>query len=328
MLGLVVRPRLVPLFTRHLHGEENLETSSNDVVLICVVRNGERYIESFIRHYRGLGIRHMVFLDNGSTDGTIQRLQQYPDVTLLQCNRRYDQYENAMKTYLASRFCKERWALCVDIDEFWDYPFSDLVPLPELIRYLQAQRFTAVIGQMLDMFADAPLSQELTTQEQPISDRYPFYDISSVSKSTYPHGDTSIPLHRGGIRYALFGTYNGLTKVVLFKMSSPLRPFVSWHHVRGGRIADFSTVLKHYPFTGQFRSKVEDAVRTGRYGAAVTNEYRGYWNGLQADEALNPRLPTARLYRDVNLLIEENFLQVSGDFLGWVGRHSCMTRPD
>jgi hypothetical protein len=49
---------------------------------------------------------------------------------------------------------------------------------------------------------------------------------------------------------------------------------------------------------------------------------------LQADEALNPRLPTARLYRDVNLLIEENFLQVSGDFLGWVGRHSCMTRPD
>jgi len=44
---------------------------------------------------------------------------------------------------------------------------------------------------------------------------------------------------------------------------------VTWHHVRGARMADISCLLRHYPFVSSFCDKLEDAVRTGRYGFKV-----------------------------------------------------------
>jgi hypothetical protein len=36
-----------------------------------------------------------------------------------------NKYENTMKRYLAERFSPGRWNLCADIDELFDYPFSE-----------------------------------------------------------------------------------------------------------------------------------------------------------------------------------------------------------
>jgi hypothetical protein len=105
----------------------------DELLVICVVRNGDLYINSFLDHYRSLGVVHFVFLDNGSTDRTLEMLCTEEDVTLFGTDVPYRKYENAMKVYLAQRFSHGRWNLCADIDELFDYPFYESLSLRDFL---------------------------------------------------------------------------------------------------------------------------------------------------------------------------------------------------
>jgi hypothetical protein len=111
-----VRPHLLRGRVRHLHGPQYISYRVDDLLAISVVRNGELYIKSFMEHHLALGIEHFVFLDNGSTDSTVESLRAYPQVTVLWTDAPYEKYENTMKRYLVERFSRGRWSLCVDID--------------------------------------------------------------------------------------------------------------------------------------------------------------------------------------------------------------------
>jgi hypothetical protein len=319
-----VRPHLLRGRVRHLHGPQSISYRVDDLLAISVVRNGELYIKSFMEHHLALGIEHFVFLDNGSTDGTVESLRAYPQVTVLWTDAPYEKYENTMKRYLVERFSRGRWSLCVDIDELFDYPFSKSLRLADFLRYLNENRYTAVVAQMLDMFSDVPFTQIESTAGDRLKEKYPFYDLSAISKSTYEWSEPSTPhikMHWGGIRRAVFGTNNGLTKAALVRMTGRVRPFVEWHQATGALVADVSCVLMHYPFVSTFPAKVRDAVRTGRYGMTTTDEYVAYLKGLEVNPTLALRLDTARRFEDLEQLIAEDFLVVSDKYREWVKAH-------
>lgn len=308
-----LRRLLLPSKVRHLHGPASIDYAADELVAISVVRNGMLWIGSFLRHHRALGVRHFVILDNGSTDGTTELLAREPDVTLLATDAPYHAYENTMKRYLAERFCGDRWCLCVDVDELFDFPGSGRLSLADFLTYLESSRYNAVITQMLDMFSETPLRDLSSSPEDDLIALYPFYDTSKVFKKPYPFlrdGDR-IRMHRGGIRFEIFGTLNGLTKVSLFKMDGKLKPFAYWHHARNARIADVSAVLLHFPFVESFYAKVAEAVASGRYGYLTSDEYAAYLNGLERSPALQLKLESAKRLHDVDQLVDEGFLIVS-----------------
>jgi Glycosyl transferase family 2 len=152
-----VRPYLLPRKVKHIHGPAKISYALDELLVISVVRNGELYIRSFLDHYRSMGVRHFVFLDNGSADHTLEMLRKQEEVTVLQTEAPYNKYENTMKRYLAERFSCGRWNLCADIDELFDYPFSEKLSLRDFLGYLNNNNYTAVVAQMLDMFSDVPL---------------------------------------------------------------------------------------------------------------------------------------------------------------------------
>ena len=123
--------------------------------MISVVRNGELYVKSFLDHCRSVGVRHFVFLDNGSTDRTVEMLCAHGDVTVLQTNAPYQKYENTMKGYLAERFSPGKWNLCADIDELLDYPFSERLSLRDFLSYLNENHYTAGLAQTRHVFRGA-----------------------------------------------------------------------------------------------------------------------------------------------------------------------------
>jgi hypothetical protein len=306
---------------RHVHGPQDIRYGIDELLVTSVVRNGALHIKSFMEHHRSLGIEHFVFLDNGSTDSTVERLCTYPQATVLRTDAPYETYENTMKRYLAERFSRGRWNLCVDIDELFDYPFSHSLRLSDLLRYLNENRYSAVVAQMLDMFSDVPLADLESTADDRLKDKYPFYDLSAISKSEYDWSERSTPhikMHWGGIRRAVFGTDNGLTKAALVRMNGKVKPFVEWHQATGAVIADVSCVLMHYPFVSSFRAKVQDAVRTGRYGMTTTDEYIAYLEGLERSPTLTLRRDTARRFTGLEQLIAEDFLVVSDEYQQWV----------
>lgn len=271
-----LRGAIVPFRVSHRSGPRTPGPPDAPVVL-CLVRNGMPWVRSFLAHHRALGFRHFVILDNGSTDGTLDSLAAEPDVTLLTSRAPYSAYENTMKRYLADRYGRDRWCLFVDIDEQFDFPHSDRIGLADFIAYLETRRFDAVITQMLDMFSDQPLSACRIDDRDRLTDMFPFYELAHIRKTEYGFAETApIRMHWGGIRKAVFGTDNGLTKVSFFRNVKGLRPFIQWHHIGAGRIADLSAVLFHYPFVDSFADKVSDAVLTGRYGYKTSDEYSAY----------------------------------------------------
>jgi len=311
-----LRGLLLPRRIKHVSGPWRPQTEPGDVIVTSVMRNGMSWLQSYLAHHRKLGVRHFVIIDNGSDDGTSAYLAAQPDVTLLYTDAPYNAYENTMKRYLAENFCAGRWCLCVDVDELFEYPYMDRVPLSELVRYLDQHGYTAVITQMLDMFSDVPLNRLESRPEDDFKATYRWYDTSGMRKSDYTWGEAGghIVFHSGGIRSLVFGTDNGLTKVSFFKMDGKVKPFIHWHHVYQGRFAPFSAVLLHFPFVSSFYDKVAEAVASGRYGYYTSDEYAAYRAGLGQAGDLHLKRETSKEYTMPEALLEEGFLYASPEY--------------
>jgi len=320
-----LRGILLPSKIKHLHGPLHVSSDADDVIAISVMRNSEAWLKSFLTHHRKMGVRHFVIIDNGSTDCSVEILSQQRDVTLLQTDAPYHAYENTMKRYLAERFCRSRWCLCVDADEQFDFPGSSRIALVSLIQYLRNRGFNAVVTQMLDMFSDRPISEARIDRKGELRVQYPFYDLTDIVKTPYQFGKISnaaIKTHRGGIRKAVFGTNNGLSKVSLFFVDGKIKPFIAWHHALNACLADISCVLLHFPFVDSFGSKIAEAVTSGRYGYLTTDEYVSYQDGFQRRPQLTLKMESARKLQAVDELLDNGFLVDSADYRRWLADHA------
>lgn len=85
--------------------------------VLCIVRNGELYVQNFIEHYLSLGTEQIVLLDNGSIDNTVAIARKYKNVAILQTNYRNPKYQSLLTRYLVENFAQNRSYLLVEINE-------------------------------------------------------------------------------------------------------------------------------------------------------------------------------------------------------------------
>src|ERR687890_1571577 len=313
----------------HLHGPEEVDYEPDELVVVCLVRDGRPYVKSFVEHYRSLAAKHLFFLDNGSTDGTVEALKNYNNVTVLQTLLPYKEYKLEFKRFLIGRFGrKDRWCLYADIDELFDYPYSDVVSLGSLLGYLSSNSYTAVAAQMLDMFPEEPLSgREGSLEDEPLKERLRFYDISNINRTSvkekqHRHDKKNtlqsdeIEIFRDGIRSAIFSDRPLLTKFPLVFTDGRIKPFDrSAHWVANAKIADITCVLFHYKFLdGYFHKQAAQAVREGQYynNSAL---YKKYLQVLEGAPNLRIKQESAGELRGINDLVENGFLVVSEEYM-------------
>src|ERR671917_786180 len=253
--------QIPPNSIEHLYGPEEVPYEEDELVLVCLVRDGRPYVRSFVEHHTSMGIKHMFFLDNGSTDGTVEALKQYDNVSVLHTGLPFKRYQVSMRQYLIERFGKKgRWCLYADIDELFDYPYSDVVGLDSLLGYLTSNSYTAVAAQMLDMFPEEPLSgREGNLEDEPLKELLRFYDLSNITRTSIKERlslrnntleSDDIEFFSGGIRGAIFGARPHLTKHPLVFLDGRIKPMEglsldSDHWVDNARVADFTCVLFH-----------------------------------------------------------------------------------
>src|SRR5215211_3146426 len=319
--------QIPPNSIEHLYGPEEVSYAEDELVLLCLLRDGRPYLKSFMEHYTSMGVKHLVFLDNGSTDGTVEALREYDNVTVLQTGLPFKRHEVSMRQYLIERFGKKgRWCLYADIDELFDYPYSDVVSLGSLLRYLNERSYTAVAAQMLDMFPEEPLSGRASNPDEPLKERHRFYDISNVKKmsikehpltrhNTYESDD--IEFFYGGAFETLFDCIPPwLTRFSLTFSDGKVKPFAgSGHRVDDARVADLTCVYLHYKFLDEhFKKKVAQAVREENY-PYNSRQYKRYLEVLENTPILQVKQESARELRSVNDLVENGFLVVSEEYM-------------
>jgi hypothetical protein len=313
---------------RHLHGPEDVAYEPDELVVVCLVRDGRPYVRSFVEHYLSLGVKHMFFLDNGSADGTVEALKEHDEVSVLRSDLPFKEYKVLFKRYLIDRFGKkQRWCLYADMDELFDYPYSDVVGLGSLLGYLTERSYTAVAAQMLDMFAEEPLSgRGGNLPDEPLKERHRFYDLSNISRKNIKElprrlrdnklESDEIEFFRGGIRETIFGDVSFLTKFPLVFSDGRIEPFVGANHsVDNARIADLTCVLFHYKFLGEhFHKQAAQAVQEGQYWNN-SFQYKNYLKVLDRNPTLRVKQESAREIESVNDLVENGFLVVSGEYM-------------
>ena len=58
------------------------DIGKHDIVAFLTIRNERPRLRYFLNYYRRLGVDHFCFVDNGSTDGGPELLEDEPDVSL------------------------------------------------------------------------------------------------------------------------------------------------------------------------------------------------------------------------------------------------------
>ena len=77
-------------------------------------------------------------MDNGSVDNTVSYALQFENVTILKTTLSYKHYKRFLRKYLVNKFGKGCWCLVADIDERFDYPCSDKIPIKVFLHYIRA----------------------------------------------------------------------------------------------------------------------------------------------------------------------------------------------
>jgi len=102
------------------------------LVMTLLVRDEADIVAANIRHHLALGVRHVVATDNGSTDGTIEILEEFARAGVLTlAHDRDDRFDQARITTAMAHLARDRfgavWVLSNDADEFWVGPLRPLL---------------------------------------------------------------------------------------------------------------------------------------------------------------------------------------------------------
>lgn len=245
------------------------------IQLFCVMRNEHDLLPRFLDHYRHLGVGRFVIVDNDSSDGSPALLRAQRDVDLYHTRDSYAAANGGTLWLDALMREKARgeWVLRVDADELLVYDQCEKYPLGSLINHLRGIGETRLLAPMVDLYPHPGRVGEL------------FFDATPEQRRRGARG-----LHiEGGPRHRMARSHGidaspCLTKYP-FARYGARSAFANTHFpyptaANGDRILGR---LLHLKLTGDFKSKVERALRENQHWNEAV-EYRGYARWLGAGE--------------------------------------------
>ncbi|MDO5529278.1 MAG: glycosyltransferase family 2 protein [Paracoccus sp. (in: a-proteobacteria)] len=267
-----------------------IDQAAPDAVLCFVTQRNEMpRLPHFLNYYRSLGAGHFLFVDNGSTDGSVEYLRGQPDVTLFTTTASYKSSRFGMDwiNYLLFRYGSGRWCLTVDPDELFVYPHCDTRPLAALTDWLDASGIRSFSAMLLDMYPRGNIHEQ---SYHPGDD--PLKIVSWFDPANYTihkNGRMGNLWIQGGPRARQFFPHSpakapALNKVPLVKWARRYVYTSSTHQLlprslnlvydeAGGEKA--SGILLHTKFLSTFVEKSAEEMLRGQH-YANSQEYRAY----------------------------------------------------
>ncbi len=309
----------------HISGLVEVSYAANEFAVYCLEKNAAEYLPSFLEHYRKLGAKHFFFVDNGSTDDTLSILKNQTDITIYHTDLKHWIYENEIRRYLVTKHGTRCWCLCVDIDELFEFPYSNKILMSQLLDYLTRNQYTSVVAHMLDMFATNE-----TVQAQSLEKAYPYFDLSGVKEQDYASGqwphcnynELALPQQKifyGGIRQQFVKNQQSkflLVKHPLLYIDHKIEPFTTPHYSNKTKVADITCALKHYKLTASLQQRIKEGKDSESYSYMIKDEVEAYAEMSQLDQ--NPVRDHAKRFNHVNELIAMGFISVSSAYVSMV----------
>jgi len=268
---------------------------SGDVLLMSVVRNEKIRLPYFLDYYRKLGVRHFLFVDNDSTDGTLDYLKAQPDVSVWYTNASYRRSTFGIdwSNYLLRKYAHGHWVLTVDPDEFLIYPFCDTRPIDALTDWLDGTGVRSFGTMLLDMYPEGPIQEATYHEGQDPFEIAAWFDSGNYMITKNPaYGNLWI---QGGPRARVFfqdkpAKAPALNKIPLVKWDRRYVYVSSTHALlpRGlNQVYDewggekTSGALLHAKLINTLGDKAREELQRGEHYRA-SGEYRAYVDQLES----------------------------------------------
>lgn len=262
----------------------NRKIPKSALCLLCIAKDELYFLPFFLGHYRKLGVRHFIFLDDNSTDGSIEYLLGQPDVTLLQSNFAFNdeidglRFGVAIRGKLSKQLFPETWSLIADADEFW-FPPQGLESLSATVRMLAKDGHRICKGIMFDCFPRALSDIDSATKKDSPFRLNPFTDSlgkivwnnkSEPERLKYENNVRNrlfISLQEDGLVTDDFVRARGipnLYKVPLIRWAKSIS-LVSAHRLNSPYTDTPIMKCAHYKFFPGWHLKVKAALASGAY---------------------------------------------------------------
>lgn len=252
-----------------------------DVIVICVVRNESVILPHFFEHYRGLGVRGFVFVDNLSDDGTREYLFKQEDVALYSADTeyKYSHFGVAWQQAILGNHCVGKWVLLADADEFLVFPGSDHRSLWSVVEELEAEGHNAALTLMIDMYPYGDLSNADFKISRPF-DVANYFDNPAVSEWELGSGHFSnSKSYLSTLRHRIMpNSHPNLfmsQKYCLFRYFPWVHLSEGLHYAANINISEKPMYFAHFKYHSGFKDKIIEEVRRKQHFNDA-EEYRRY----------------------------------------------------
>lgn len=251
-----------------------------NVVVISVVRNEMLMLPRFLEHYRKLGVKCFMFVDNCSDDGTREYLMQQNDVIVYSTDTEYKRshYGVSWQQAVMGNHCLGKWVLLADADEFLVYEDSETVGLSSFIDSVESSGDNGVLLYMVDMYPYGDL-EEADFNERSVFDVAPYFDRQALIELRFGGGMYSNSRNYvNGLRHRLApARINAYVsqKYALFKYYPWIRLCEGAHYAANMQISPRSAFFAHFKYHSGFKEKVTTEVKRKQHFNDA-EEYRKY----------------------------------------------------
>lgn len=274
--------------------DRTADIKPSDILLFSTQRNEGVRLPWFLKHYRDMGVNHFFFVDNDSTDGSLDYLAKQPDVSVWATRSSYKRSRFGVDwlNWLALKYAHDHWALTVDPDELFLYPFCDTRPLRALTDWLDASSIKSFSAMLLDMYPKGRIDAQTYNPGQNPLEIASWFDSGNYTvQKNKTYGNLWI---QGGPRARVFFKDEpklapALNKIPLVKWNRQYAYVSSTHNLLprglnqvydewGGEKA--SGILLHTKFLNTFTDKAAEELQRNQHYSA-SREYIAYAKGVK-----------------------------------------------
>lgn len=261
--------------------EKLARINAEEFAVVVCMRNEQFLIRQFLDHYRALGVKAFLCVDNLSSDGTFEYLREQDDVALFVTDTPYGHstYGVAWQQALLSNLRTGRWSLVADVDEFafWNQDLTG--NLPDLVKGEAFQGANAARLFMLDMYPQGSLSEADFQSDSPFAqagfvDRDPFLTNNAGNG---PYSDA--PIWTSALRHRLIPDARHdlfvAQKIALLRYEPWMRLSAGLHFVANAKLAQRELMFAHFKYNAAFREKAAAEVERAQHFNNA-EEYRKY----------------------------------------------------
>jgi len=216
-----------------------IPTDNKEVRLVTVGFNAANRIKDFINHYKSIGVDRIFYVDNNSSDNTLEILKEYDNVHVWLQEEKYgkpNKFGVSWMEEVLSEYGVGNWCLTVDVDELFVYPQYEYMDIKQFITKQESHGFDSVKALFIDMYSDKKLKDTKLNTDTPLIEVCKYFDTS------YP-----------GVRSRVMGMSCWLQKQPLFLCKENTMIAPGMHFIHGvSKISDVYCNLLHLKFFDDF----------------------------------------------------------------------------